>query len=149
MSDDPEVFHLQDLIPKSLDDVVRANRDKFRLAFATDEEMQSLERGISGDRPARHAIEGWNILMMHATTGGKTQSVAKLLGTVEGSGQCWITSTVKAIDRETGLVQTENTFYRIVGPRSFEPSAPLLLHVCVFLNQRGAGPFLGVPGFFY
>jgi len=149
MSDDPEVFHLQDLIPKSLDDVVRANRDKFRLAFATDEEMQSLERGISVDQPARHAIEGWNILMMHATAGGQTQSVAKLLGTVEGSGQCWITSMVKAIDRETGLVQTENSIYRVVGPRSFEPSAHLLLHVCVFLNQRGVGPFLGIPAFFY
>ena len=149
MSDDPEVFHLLDLIPKSLDEVVRANRDKFRLAFATDEEMQLLERGISGDRPALHAIAGWNILMMHATTGAKTQSVPKLLGTVEGSGQCWITSTVKAVDRETGLVQTENSIYGVVGPRSFEPSAHLLLHVCVFLNQRGAGPFLGIPAFFY
>ena len=150
MSGDPEVFHLQDLIPKSLDEVVRANRDKFRLAFATGEEMQSLVRAVPAGSVVRHAIEGWNILMLHAaTTGGKTQSVAKLLGTVEGSGQCWITSTVKAIDRETGLVQTENSFYRVVGPRSFEPSAPLLLHVCIFLNQRGAGPFLGIPSFFY
>lgn len=56
---------------------------------------------------------------------------------------------VKAIDLDTGLVQTENSRYRVVGPRSFEPSVHLLLHVCVFLNQRGVGPFLGIPAFFY
>lgn len=149
MSGDPEVFHLQDLIPKSLDEVVRANRDKFRLAFATDEEMLSLERGVPAGGPVQHTLEGWNILMMHATAGGKTQSVPKLLGSVQGTGQCWITSTVKAIDPDTGLVQTANSVYRVTGPRSLEPSVHLLLHVCVFLNQRGAGPYLGIPEFFY
>lgn len=33
MSEDTQVFHLQDLVPKSLNDIVRANRDKLRLAF--------------------------------------------------------------------------------------------------------------------
>lgn len=149
MSEDKQVFHLQDLVPKSLDDIVRANRDKFRLAFATEEEMKSLERDIPSGGPVRHTLEGWNVLMMHATAGGKVQSVPKLLGSVEGTGQCWITSTVKAIDLDTGLVQTENSLYRVVAQRSFEPSMHLLLHVCVFLNQRGVGPFLGIPAFFY
>lgn len=149
MSEDKQVFHLQDLVPKSLDDIVRANRDKLRLAFATDEEMKSLERGVPAGGLVRHTLEGWNILMMHATAGGKTQSVAKLLGSVEGTGQCWLTSTVKGIDLATGLVQTENSTYRVVGPRSFEPSVHLLIHVCVFLNQRGVGPLLGIPAFFY
>lgn len=149
MSEDPKVFHLQDLVPKSLDEIVRANRDKFRLAFATDEELQLLECGVPAGGPVRHTLEGWNVLMMHATAGGKTQSVPKLLGSVEGTGQCWITSTIKAIDLDTGLVQTENSLYRVVGLRSFEPSVHLLLHVCVFLNQRGAGRFLGIPEFFY
>ncbi|MBW8458135.1 MAG: hypothetical protein K0M58_06815 [Thiobacillus sp.] len=149
MNEDPKVFHLQDLLPQSLDEIVRANRDKFRLAFATAEEMKSLERDIPSGGPVRHTLEGWNVLMMHATAGGKMQSVPKLLGGVEGTGQSWMSSTVKAIDLDTGLVHTENSLYRVVGPRSFEPSVHLLLHVCVFLNQRGAGPFLGIPEFFY
>ena len=149
MSEDKRVFHLQDLVPKSLDDIVRANRDKLRLAFATEEEMKLLERDIPSGGPVRHTLEGWNVLMMHATAGGKVQSVPKLLGSVEGTGQCWITSTIKGIDLDTGLVQTENSRYRVVGPRLFEPSMHLLIHVCVFLNQRGVGSFLGIPAFFY
>lgn len=149
MSEDPKVFHLQDIVPRSLDEIVRTNRDKLRLAFATDGEMKSLEHGVPAGWVVRHTLEGWNILMMHATAGGKTQSIAKLLGSVEGTGQCWITSTVKGIDLDTGLVQTENSIYRVEGPRLFEPSTHLLIHVCVFLNQRGVGPFLGIPAFFY
>ena len=49
-------------------------------------------------------LEGWNVLMMHATAGGKTKSVPKLLGSVQGTGQSWITSTIKAIDIDAGLV---------------------------------------------
>ena len=86
--------------------------------------------------------------MMHATAGGKVLSVPKLLGSVEGTGQCWITSTIKAIDLDTGLVQTENSLYRVAGARSFEPSVHLLLHVCVYLNQCGAGCYLGIPELF-
>lgn len=149
MSEDPRIFHLQDLLPKGLDDIVRANRDKFRLAFATEDEMSSLERDVPAGGPVRHTLAGWNVLMMHATVGGKTQSVPKLLGSVEETGQCWITSTIKGIDLGTGLVQTEYSLYRVAGPRLFEPSVHLLLHVCVFLNQRGVGRYLGVPEFFY
>lgn len=149
MSEDPKVFHLQDMVPRSLDEIVRTNRDKFRLAFATDEEMKSLERDIPSGGPVRHTLEAWNVLMMHETAGGKTRSVPKLLGSVEGTGQCWITSTIKGIDLDTGFVQTENSLYRVTDARSSEPSMHLLLHICVFLNQRGAGPYLGIPEFFY
>ncbi|MDO9469014.1 MAG: hypothetical protein Q7J36_17065 [Thiobacillus sp.] len=149
MSEDPKVFHLLDLVPRSLDEIVRTNRDKFRLAFATDEEMKSLERSIQAAGMVRHTLEAWNVLMMHATAGGKTRSVPKLLGSVEGTGQCWITSTIKGIDLDTGLVQTENSLYRVAGTQSFEPSAHLLIHVCVFLNEYGAGGYLGIPDFYY
>lgn len=149
MSEDPKVSHLQDLVPQSLDEIVRANRDRFRLAFATAEEMKSLERDIPSVGPVRHTLEGWNVLMMHATAGGKVQSVPKLLGSVEGTGQCWITSTIKALDLDIGLVQTENSLYRVAGARSSEPPVHLLIHVCVYLNQCGAGRYLGVPEFYY
>lgn len=149
MSEEPVEQHLIALIPENLDEIVRANRDKFRLAFATEDELKSLKRDIPSGGPVRHTLDGWNVLMMHATAGGKVQSVPKLLGSVEGTGQCWITSTIKAIDLDTGLVQTENSLYRVAGARSFEPSVHLLLHVCVYLNQCGAGRYLGIPEFFY
>lgn len=151
MSQDSSLTHINDLIPKNLDDIVRANRDKCRLAIATDEERQALERDIpnAAARKVRHTLKGWNILMVHVTAGGTSTSLPKLLGSVNETGQCWITSTVKGIDTRAGLVQTENSVYRVVGPRILEPDRHLLLHICVWLNQRGLGPYLGVPEFFY
>lgn len=151
MSQDSALTHINDLIPKNLDDIIRANRDKCRLAIATDEERQALDRDLqnAGARKARHTLRGWNILMIHVTTGGTSTSLPKLLGSVNETGQCWITSTVKGIDTRAGLVETENSIYRVVGPRNSEPDRHLLLHICVWLNQRGLGHYLGVPEFFY
>lgn len=151
MSEEPETQRLQDLIPQNLDDIIRANRDKCQLAFATDEELSALEREFPGAAvgQVRHTLKEWNILMIHVTVDGSLKSIPKLLGNVQETGQCWITSTVTAFDSQAGLVRTENSLYRIVGPRSAEPDMHLLLHICVWLNQQGAGRYLGVPEFFY
>lgn len=151
MSEEPETQHLQDLIPKNLGDIIRANRDKCRLAFATDEELSALEREFprTAGGQVRQTLKEWNILMIHVTVDGSVLSKPKLLGNVQETGQCWITSTVVAIDTHAGLVRTENSLYQVAGPRFPEPDRHLLLHVCIWLNQRGVGPLLGVPGFFY
>lgn len=151
MSQDSTLTHINDLIPKNLDDIIRANRDKCRLAFATDEERQALERDLSSATAGkiRHTLKGWHILMVHVTSGGTEKSLPKLLGSVSETGQPWVTSTIKRIDTQAGLIQTENSVYRVVGPRNSEPDKHLLLHICVWLNQRGLGHYLGVPEFFY
>lgn len=143
--------HISDLIPKNLDDIIRTNRDKCRLAFATDEELNALEREFpsSAVNPIRHMLKDWNVLMIHVTVDGSVQSIPKLLGHVRETGQCWMTSTVTAVDSQAGLIRTENSVYRVTGPRSLEPDMHLLLHVCVWLNQRGVGRHFGVPEFFY
>lgn len=151
MSEEPMEQGLQELIPKDVDDIIRANRDRCRLAFATDEELNELEREYpgSGAGPVRHTLNGWNILMIHVVVDGSMQSIPKLLGNVQETGQCWITSTVTAVDSQAGLVRTENSVYRVAGPRSAEPDMHLLLHVCVWLNQQGLGRYFGIPEFFY
>lgn len=151
MSQDSSLTHINDLIPKNVDDIIRANREKFRLAFASDEERQELERNlpsaVAGE--VRHTLKGWNILMVHVTAGGIEKSLPKLLGSVSETGQPWVTSTIKTINTHAGLVQTENSVYRVVGPRNSEPDRHLLLHICAWLNQRGLGHYLDVPEFFY
>lgn len=151
MSEEPLEQRLQELIPKDVDDIIQANRDRCRLAFATDEELNELVREYpgSGAGPVRHTLNGWNILMIHVVVDGSMQSIPKLLGNVQETGQCWITSTVTAVDSQAGLVRTENSVYRVVGPRSAEPDMHLLLHVCVWLNQQGLGRYFGIPEFFY
>lgn len=151
MSEAPLVQHLHDLVPKNLDDIVRAHRDEFRLALATDEELDALghESPDATASQVRLTLREWNILMIHVTVDGSLKSIPKLLGTVQETGQCWITSTVTAFDSQAGLVRTENSVYRVAGPRFLEPDVHLLLHVCVWLNQQGVGRYFGVPEFFY
>lgn len=152
MSEEPIGQHLTARIPENLDDIVRSNRDKCRLAFATDEEFSSLqcEQHSSVGGPVRHTLQDWNILMIHVTSGGSlVKSFPKLIGSVQATGQAWITSTVTGIDSRANFVKTQNSVYRVTGPRVFEPDMHLLLHVCVWLNQNGAGSYLGVPEFFY
>lgn len=60
MSQDRAITHINDVIPKNLDDIIRANRDKFRLAIATDEERQALERDLpnAAAMEVRHTLRG-------------------------------------------------------------------------------------------
>lgn len=141
---------LDDLIPKSVDDIVRANRDKCRLAWATEDELKGLACDLRQALGSpRHILRDWNILMIHAMQGKVLRSVPRLLGVVSETGQPWITSAVRGFDSKAGLIQTENSLYGVDGPRASEPDTHTLIHVCVWLNQYGCGPYLGVPAFFY
>lgn len=138
---------LRELLPKSLDDVIRENREQLRLALATAEEMKGLETRIA-EGPVYHALKRWNIVMLHVTDGGKKVSSPRLVGTVHESQQSWITSHVEAIDTEHGLVQTRNSLYRILGPRADEDALDLL-RICASLHEWGLGARFGVPHIFY
>ena len=142
--------NLLDLIPKDLDDIIRSRRDRCQLAFATDAELEGLEQPIpdTSAGAVRHNLQDWNLLMVHQIIDGSRKSLPVLLGNVEETGQCWITSAVTAIDGRAGLVRTANSLYRIVGRRNPTPDQHLLMHICVWLNQRGVGPYYGVPAFF-
>lgn len=142
--------NLLDLIPKNIDDIIRVNRDRLQLAFATELELDRLEQSNldTSAGPVRHNVQNWNILMVHQTIDESRKSLPVLLGNVVETGQCWITSGVTAINSRAGLVLTANSLYRIVGRRNPAPDSHLLMHICIRLNQRGIGPYYGVPGFF-
>lgn len=143
--------NLRDLIPKSLDDIIRAQRHECRLALATDGELAVLHMDLSDhtSSPVQHTLTDWQILMIHITgkAGGLT-SFPKLLGHVQHTGQSWITSNVIGIDPKNCLVRTNNSTYRVTGPRVDESGLDLL-HVCATLNAWGVGPRFGVPEFYY
>lgn len=139
---------LQDLIPKTLDDVIRENRDKCRLALATDEELDSLASEIANAR-CRHTLTHWQVVVIHITTGDGTHTASpKLVGRVKETGQAWMTSQVIGIDAARGLVQTANSTYCVIGQRVEECELDFL-HICATLNTWGVGRYLGIPEFFY
>ena len=139
---------LEKLIPKSLDDVIRKNREKFRLALATEDELAKLESNVP-DASVRYTLTDWQVIMLHATLedGAKIAS-PRLVGSVVETGESWITSHVISIDTDKSLLKTRNSFYRVVGPRVGEEKLDLL-NICIALHQWGLGTYLGVPEFFY
>ena len=148
MTEDSIEQAVEKLIPKSLDDVIRKHRDKLRLALATEGELAKLE-AIVPNSPVRYTLTEWQVIMLHATleNGAKIAS-PRLVGSVVGTGESWITSNVVGIDRGKGLVQTANSMYRVIGPRVGEEKIDLF-NVCIALHQWGLGSSFGVPEFFY
>lgn len=138
---------LKKLVPKSLDDVVRKNRDQLRLAFATQEELEALAADIPATN-IRHTITRWQFIVMHlATSRGPAISV-RLFGWAEEVRESWSTSHVTGVDLANGLVRTPNSVYRISGPRAMDDELNLL-HVCASLHFWGLGEYFGVPHIFY
>lgn len=138
---------LERLLPKSLDDVLRANRDKMRLAFATHEEIQELADEVSSTG-VRHAIKDWQFIVMHLTDKDPTFKSVRLFGSVTATNEAWSTSHVVAIDMKNGLVKTSNSTYRLDGPQAAESELDLL-HVCASLHYWNLGAMFDVPYIFY
>lgn len=138
---------LRKLLPKSIDDIVREHRDEFRLALATEAELQALGTTLV-EGCVTHQLTGWNILMMHVLLKHPPVSSPRLVGTVVDTRESWITSHVLGIDFERGLVQTKNSLYRITGPRAAEEDTDLL-RICAALHEWRLGARYGVPHIFY
>ena len=147
MNQDTVEEQLKQLLPKSLDDIVRENRDQLRLALATEEELKRLQTTLP-DASFRHSLTQWDILMLHVTEGDRKVSSPRLIGKLSESGESWMTSHVVSIDTEHGLVQTRNSMYRIIGPRAEEKDLDLL-RICGALHEWGLGKHFGVPPIFY
>lgn len=138
---------LLQLVPKSIDDIIRANRDELRLALATDAELKTLETTLA-DAPVAHQITKWNVLMLHMTSERGQVSSPRLIGKVAGTRESWITSHVFGVDFQKGLVMTRNSLYQITGPRAAEENTDLL-RICAALHEWRLGTRYGVPHIFY
>jgi hypothetical protein len=138
---------LSNLIPKSLDDIIRANRDQGRLSLASTAEFKALAVDLEAGC-VRHTLSHWQIVVLHITMAGEIESSPLLVGRVLRTGQSWMTSHVRGIDLKRGLVKTANSLYRLEGERVGEEELDLI-HICATLNYWGIGQHFGVPRFFY
>ena len=138
---------LVDYLPKSLDNIIRANRNHCRLALATEGEMEQLSHPLNNSAVSRHLIR-WQILALHLSGNGKAVQTFHLVGRVRGTREAWMTSKVQAIDLKRRRVRTENSLYGLWGPQGRESDIDLL-YVCATLNYGGIGPLFGVPELFF
>jgi hypothetical protein len=142
---------IKQLVPNSLDDIIRAHRDEFSMRLANVEDVAALPKMISmldKQKPIRATIQQWRIVCFarHAKLGG---NALILTGTHEARGCNWATSFVKAVDFENGLVLTENSVYKLGIKGEGEPHLHILLHICHALHKWGYGDYLGVLSVFY
>jgi hypothetical protein len=136
------------LIPKSLDDIIRKNRELVELRSATEADILPLEMPIPGPYYPKDTINDWHLIGLCEKHSNWVQVL--LLGYSTSQHCPWITSPVMSIDREQNFVRTRSGSLYVLGNRAHgEPPMDQLIHVCAALHMWGSGTFLGAPEFFY
>jgi hypothetical protein len=134
---------LQELLPRSLDDIIRKNRERASLRLATDADKQAIAHRIASDESAT-PISRWNLVTLDVRG---TKPITILVGWNDVVGTTWNTSPILQLDAESGLLVTRSgTLYKMSGKSSDKID---LLCICAWLHQTPAGKFLGVPEIFY
>lgn len=138
---------IEGLIPKSLDDIIRINRDKAQLRISTDEEIFELHQIITPGEP-KDVIDGWNLITLYQPDLDFSQIF--LLGDIRRNSHQRITSVVTDIDLDKQFLITKSrSLYQLGTPKGGDPDPNQLMMVCSAFHSWGFGKMLGVPHFFY
>lgn len=140
--------NIDDLIPKTLDDIVRERRDEVQVRLATAAEIKALGEFLGDTRLAgkpNDTIEYWYPLafVVHG------ERAVRLLGHFRHRNEIQLSSAVSVLDLQNGLVRTANSVYRLDKRGEGEPPRDYLAHLCAILNNMGIGWTLGVPRVFF
>jgi hypothetical protein len=138
---------LSDMIPKSLDDGIRANRHLVQLRLATDQELIAIADKLSPG-PVKDELSDYRLVSILTW---KPETVfVHLLGTCS-AGHSWATSGVIRLDMMQGYALTRTgSLYKLLGERRRdEPGGDDLICLCAIMNQWGLGKLLGLPPFHF
>ena len=135
-------------MPTTLDAIVRRNRDRFEVGFATATELAAVTGDLQTSGIIRSEILGWHLIALRDL--GQKQMTFHILGHLPG-GTSWITSPVTVIARDYSLVQTANSQYALGRRADAEPDLELVLHVAFSIRRWGLDHAydLGVIDVFY
>jgi len=142
MDKDDIALQLNQLMPASLDDIIRLNRNMAKLYLSTAAEIDALRASLP-IQAAKATISNWSLITMFFTKRG--EAMVYLTGFNEEERCGWMTSMVTAFDGDA-LLTKSGSLYRLKGDPTDRPDLPL---ICATLNAWGAGRMLGVPKFFY
>lgn len=152
MQDKPEkdilVKSIDVLIPKTLNDVIRKNRELVELCLSTDEEIRALNGEIRNVELVKGIIDDWRLVSLRAKRSGSGQMV--LVGHSRTENAPWLTSAIVRIDPTQNYILTKSgSLYELGSQGNGEPPRLQLIHICATLHRWGSGELLGVPHFFY
>lgn len=145
MIDEAFRLKLDNLIPKSLDDIIRKNREYCQLRHATEADLTPILGAVKPAYP-KLVITSWHLVTAAISTG---ECKTVLLGEIcDGSGNTWITSKIVKLDLESGYLQTNSGSLYLMAEKGIgEPSFEQLALLCSYFNRGGCGAFFGVPDF--
>lgn len=147
----PDRSELSNLLPKTMDDIIQKNRHLYSLRLSFHEELNTLPPMvalIADHRQVKAKISVWRFIcwVRPEEIGGP---VHFLLGINKARQRIIMTSDVRSVDFENGLVLTKNSLYRLGCKGNGDPEVRMLLHICATLHVWGHGEFMGIPHVFY
>lgn len=139
------------MIPKSLDDIVRKNRELCTIRLSRPEEVAALKKTIiADDHHIKGHIEDWRFICLDRCA--KADGPMHVLSGFDiRKRQEWATSKITGIDLGTRLVTTHSgSIYKLEGEQGQgEPEMHGLMHIAALLTSWGWSRMLGIPEFFY
>ncbi len=131
--------------PKSLDDIIRKNRESLQIRMAIELDILSLKTELNANNPL-DIFDNWSLIAIAS----KEQTFLRLIGEVRSTKDTKITSNVIAIDMKQQVLKTlSGSFYQLGTPNEGEPDIYQLYFICAYFHQIGIGPAFGVPHFYY
>ena len=142
---------IEDLIPKSIDDIIRNRKDECSIRLAKTHELMKLAPMVSMMnelKPVKAIVDDWKVICI--TLNGEPNYF--LIGERRDRNirnNLLMTSRVKSIDFASNMVLTNNSIYQLGTKAKDEPKTGELLHICATLTDWGLGSRFGVPSIFY
>lgn len=139
---------INELIPRSIDDIIRKNRDLAELRLSTEADTKILEKALSGPDQIKDTIKNWRLISFCVKQTDLIQVL--LLGDSASKNHPWITSPVVSIDfRKQVVLTASGSIYRLGAAGNGEPPKEHLICICAAFHSWGKSALLGIPEFFY
>lgn len=136
---------IEALKPKTLDEIIRENRDKLQLLLANETEIQNLNSDLDARNP-KDIFDDWSLIAFVT----KDKTYLRLIGEARSCKKTKMTSIVLKTDMTQKVVSTlSGSLYQLGIPNEGEPNLNQRIFICSFLHDIWLGPSFGVPHFFY
>jgi hypothetical protein len=140
----------KDLIPKSLDEIVRINRDMLKLEYANSEDLLKLTTRIKTTSFKGTLIDAF--LYKRLTNLSEVEPICAVGYLNTDSGKvAFHTSRVVGVDNDQKIIVTASGSHYMIS--SFadtrQTDSTLLLHICHVAHRDGWGTHFGIPEIYY
>jgi hypothetical protein len=132
------------LVPHSLDDIIRLNRNQAELRLSKTHEIDALVGTVTNYTGVKDEIDNWRLVSFVDKVTKATRVM--LIGDSTTRKHPAITSPLASIDLAHGVALTTNNSVYKLGNRGFgEPTRDGLAFLCAAMHRWGNGRTLGVP----